>query len=40
MVIGIPRINFDMTLESWFADEDPAKFAFQEFRKEFGSNKE
>lgn len=35
---GIPRVNFDMTLESWFAEDDPTKIALSQFRDQFGSD--
>ncbi len=38
LTFGIFRVSFDMTLESWFSDDDPAKKALTQFRKEFGSD--
>ena len=35
---GIQRNTFDMSLESWFGKDDPAKLALNEFREEFGSD--
>lgn len=35
---GIQRTEFDMTLEGWFADDDPIKVALDEFHAEFGSD--
>ncbi len=35
---GLTRIEFDMTLEGWFNEDDPTKKALDEFRAEFGSD--
>ncbi|MBT4286144.1 MAG: MMPL family transporter [Deltaproteobacteria bacterium] len=37
MGFGIVQNKFDMTLESWFSDDDPTKLALNQFRGEFGS---
>jgi len=34
----VTRFTMDMSLESWFADEDPAKVSLDRFRGEFGSD--
>ncbi len=36
--MGIPKTRFDMTIEGWFADDDPAKVALDGFHSEFGSD--
>ncbi len=36
--IGIPRIRIDMSMESFFAEDDPAKVLFDRFRETFGSD--
>lgn len=35
---GLPRLQLDMTLESFFSDDDPTKIAYNEFRDTFGSD--
>jgi uncharacterized protein len=35
---GIVRTKFDMTLEGWFADDDPIKMALDAFKEDFGSD--
>ncbi len=34
----VTRFTMDMSLESWFADEDPAKVSLDRFRSQFGSD--
>jgi len=34
----VKRLKMDMTLESWFDKDDPAKVALDDFRREFGSD--
>ncbi|MCP4754757.1 MAG: MMPL family transporter, partial [Proteobacteria bacterium] len=38
MIWGIFGINFDMTMDSWFEEDDPTKVALNEFRNDFGSD--
>jgi len=39
MVYGmISRFTLDMSLESWFQDDDPAKVSLDDFRQQFGSD--
>ena len=38
MSFGIMGNNFDMTLDSWFSDDDPIKVTLTDFRDEFGSD--
>ena len=35
---GVVRTKFDMTLEGWFADDDPIKMALDAFKEDFGSD--
>lgn len=35
---GIQKTQFDMTMEGWFADDDPVKLALDDFHAEFGSD--
>ncbi len=35
---GISRTQFDMTIEGWFAEDDPAKLLLDQFREQFGSD--
>ena len=35
---GMVRTKFDMTLEGWFADDDPIKMALDAFKADFGSD--
>jgi uncharacterized protein len=35
---GITQNKFDMTIESWFNENDPIKLALDQFRNEFGSD--
>jgi uncharacterized protein len=35
---GITKSKFDMTIESWFNEDDPIKLALNQFRNEFGSD--
>lgn len=37
-LIGIPGNTFDMTLDSWFSNDDPTKQALNYFKKQFGSD--
>lgn len=34
---GISKAKFDMTMDSWFSEDDPIKIALTEFRNQFGS---
>lgn len=36
--IGTTKGKFDMTIESWFSDDDPAKVTLNQFRDDFGSD--
>lgn len=39
MVYGmLSRFTLDMSLESWFQDDDPAKVSLDDFRQQFGSD--
>ncbi|MCP4752969.1 MAG: hypothetical protein GY866_18940, partial [Proteobacteria bacterium] len=38
MSVGVTRTEFDMTIEGWFEEDDPAKMALDNFRAEFGSD--
>ncbi len=38
LVLGIPRIRIDMTLESFFSQDDPVKILYDTFRDTFGSD--
>ncbi|MBU2510351.1 MMPL family transporter [bacterium] len=38
VAFGIKQTEFDMTLEGWFADDDPIKVALDKFKDEFGSD--
>jgi len=38
LVTGIPRIRIDMTMESFFAKDDPVKVLYDKFRDTFGSD--
>lgn len=35
---GITKVKFDMTLEGWFAEDDPIKISLDELHAEFGSD--
>lgn len=35
---GMERVKFDMTIEGWFADDDPTMVALDGFHAEFGSD--
>lgn len=35
---GIPRLKFDMTMESWFRKDDPVMMTFNRFRDSFGGD--
>jgi predicted RND superfamily exporter protein len=37
-IMGMGRTKFDMTIEAWFADDDPTIAAMDEFRARFGSD--
>lgn len=37
-VVGMERTKFDMTIEGWFADDDPTIVAMDGFRARFGSD--
>lgn len=37
-LMGIERVKFDMTIEGWFADDDPTIVALDGFHAEFGSD--
>jgi len=38
VAFGIQKTQFDMTMEGWFSDDDPAKLALDDFHAEFGSD--
>ena len=38
LVLGIPRIRIDMSLESFFSQDDPVKVLYDNFRDIFGSD--
>jgi predicted RND superfamily exporter protein len=38
IAIGIPRSKFDMTMDSWFSDDNKVKIALNHFRNQFGSD--
>jgi len=39
MTVGLfKHFNMDMSLESWFYDDDPSKIALDKFRAQFGSD--
>ncbi len=38
MFLGISGNTFDMTMDSWFSDDDPAKQALNHFKHQFGSD--
>lgn len=38
MVFGIPKSKFDMTMDSWFSDDNEVKIALNHFRNQFGSD--
>ena len=38
MAIGVGKVTFDMTLDSWFDESDPVIIALDEFRRQFGSD--
>ncbi|MCP4160633.1 MAG: MMPL family transporter [Deltaproteobacteria bacterium] len=40
IAIGIPKSKFDMTMDSWFSDDNSVKVALNEFRSEFGSDED
>jgi uncharacterized protein len=35
---GLPRLTFDMSMESWFRDDDSAVLAYDRFREHFGGD--
>ncbi|MCP4754548.1 MAG: RND family transporter [Proteobacteria bacterium] len=37
-VLGIPRLSIDMTMESFFEENDPVKLLYDQFRDTFGSD--
>ena len=37
-LVGISRNTFDMTLDSWFSNDDPTKQALNYFKNQFGSD--
>jgi predicted RND superfamily exporter protein len=38
MFLGISRNTFDMTMDSWFSNDDPTKQALNHFKHQFGSD--
>ncbi|MBD3315508.1 MAG: MMPL family transporter [Chitinivibrionales bacterium] len=37
LIMGIRRLTFDYTVESWFSENDPAFVAFNQYHAQFGS---
>jgi predicted RND superfamily exporter protein len=37
-IMGIPQADFDVTLKSWFPENDPVIVGLDQFKNEFGSN--
>ncbi|MFH2132387.1 MAG: hypothetical protein ABIK68_18570, partial [bacterium] len=38
MSVGLPRLKFDMSMESWFRKSDPVAVAFNRFKNSFGGD--